>query len=60
MKKIIYYIFGILSVVILLIAVVGFIKFNFTDSGDILPDKTVWGEAVLGDLDADGDIDKAV
>ncbi len=60
MKKIIYYIFGILSVVILLIAVVGFIKFNFTDGGDILPDKNIWGEPILGDLDADGDTDKAV
>ena len=60
MKKIVYYIFGTISFVILLIAVAGFIKFNFTDGGDILPDKTVWGQSVLGDLDADGDIDKAV
>jgi Tfp pilus assembly protein PilZ len=60
MKKIIYWILGIVVLIILIIAVAGFIKFNFTDSGDILPDKTVWGEAVLGDLDADGDIDKAV
>ena len=39
MKKIIYYIVGILGVIILLIAVAGFIKFNFTDGGDILPDQ---------------------
>lgn len=36
MKKVIYYIFGILSIIILLIAVTGFIKFNFTDGGDIV------------------------
>jgi hypothetical protein len=36
MKKIIYYIFGSLTIIILLIAGAGFIKFNFTDSGDII------------------------
>jgi hypothetical protein len=36
MKKVIYYIFGGLAIIILLIAGAGFIKFNFTDGGDII------------------------
>jgi hypothetical protein len=34
MKKIIYWVFGILAGVILLVAVTGFIKFNFLDNND--------------------------
>jgi hypothetical protein len=41
MKKIIYWTLGILAFLILLIAVAGFIKFNFTDGGDVIPDEKV-------------------
>jgi len=37
MKKVIYYIFGSLAIIVLLVAIAGFIKFNFTNGGDILP-----------------------
>ena len=37
MKKIIYWLLGILALVIVLIAVAGIYKFNFTDGGDVLP-----------------------
>ena len=38
MKKIIYWTLGTLAGIILLIAGAGFLKFNFTNGGDILPD----------------------
>lgn len=60
MKKVSYYIGGVLTVIILLIALVLFIKPNFTDKVEVTPGQIVWGEPVLGDLDGDGDIDKAV
>ena len=61
MKKITYLGLGVLALIIILIVAAGIYKFNFTNSGDVLPTQnTVWGTPEIGDLNGDGRPDKAV
>ena len=66
MKKIIYWVLGTLSFIILLTAILVSFKFNSSNTNiavtntNLSPGETIFGEPVLGDLNGDGLIDKAV